>query len=62
MAETSEFFNQFLPNKLSNDPDLGSMGVSFRFDIEGAGSWTLDLNDGGSVTEGEGGSDDDVHR
>jgi putative sterol carrier protein len=52
MADTTEFFNTYLPNKLKDNPDLADMGVTFQFDIDGAGTWSLHLKDGGSVAEG----------
>lgn len=57
MAETADFFGSFLPNKLEKNPDLAaSIGKIFQFDIDGAGTWTLDLTDGGGKVA-EGGSD-----
>ena len=53
MADTAAFFSEFLPNKLQNDSELGDMGSTFQFDIEGAGTWSLILKDGGQVLEGE---------
>jgi len=52
MADTAAFFNEYLPEKLKANPDLADMGSSFQFDIEGAGTWSLQLTDGGKVTEG----------
>lgn len=51
MADTAAFFTDFLPKKIASDEALkGSKGV-YQFDIDGAGTWTLDL-EAGSVTEG----------
>lgn len=51
MADTNEFFNTFLPEKLAANPSLKDIGASFLFNIDGAGSWTLNLSEG-TVTEG----------
>jgi len=62
MAETADFFGAFLPGKLEKNPDLAaSIGKIFQFDIDGAGTWTLDLTSGGgSVAEGASDSADCV--
>lgn len=53
MAETSEFFTDYLPNKLKENPDLVSdIGAVFVFDIDGAGKWTVDLTGEGAISEG----------
>lgn len=53
MADTHEFFNKYLPNKVKNDPSLAEdVNAVFQFDIEGAGSWFLDLTGEGVVGEG----------
>ena len=51
MADTTEFFTEYLPNKLATKPDLKTIGGVFQFDITGAGTWSLDLNEG-TVTPG----------
>ena len=51
MARTEEFFSDYLPNKLDGNDDLKSIGATFQFDIEGAGTWNLDLAEG-AVSEG----------
>jgi putative sterol carrier protein len=57
MSQTREFFETYLPNKMVNDPELASsVNAIFQFDIDGAGSWTLDLTNDGVITEGS--SDD----
>lgn len=57
MADTADFFGSFLPKKLEKNPDLAaSIGKIFQFDIDGAGTWTLDLTDAGGVVN-EGASD-----
>lgn len=51
MADTALFFSDFLPKKIAADPALkGQTGV-YQFDIDGAGTWSLDLG-AGTVTEG----------
>jgi putative sterol carrier protein len=53
MADTNEFFSDYLPNKVKNDPSLAEdINAVFQFNIEGAGEWTLDLTGEGSVAEG----------
>lgn len=54
MAETREFFETFMPEKLKNKPDLAStVNAIFQFDVTGAGIWTIDLvTPGGVVHEG----------
>ncbi|MFT6145824.1 MAG: hypothetical protein ACJATT_002335 [Myxococcota bacterium] len=53
MADTTEFFTDYLPGKLKDNPSLSSIGSVYQFDIDGAGSWTVDLKtDGGAVVEG----------
>lgn len=53
MADTQEFFTDFLPKKIKNDPSLAAdVNSIFQFDIDGAGTWTLDLTGEGTVVEG----------
>lgn len=54
MAETTEFFEKYMPEKLQAKPDLAStVKAIFQFDITGAGTWTIDLlNPPGQVKEG----------
>jgi hypothetical protein len=53
MADVKEFFTDYLPKKLVENPDLAAdVNAVYQFDIEGAGIWTVDLTDGGSVSEG----------
>lgn len=54
MAETADFFNTYMPEKLQNKPDLAaSVKAVFQFDITGAGTWTIDLaTPPGAVREG----------
>ena len=53
MADTNEFFGTVLPAKLGENPDLAAeINAVYQFDVDGAGTWTVDLTDGGSVSEG----------
>ncbi len=54
MADTAEFFETTLPEKIASTPALqASVKNSIQFDITGAGTWTLDLtNAPGAVTAG----------
>ena len=56
MADIQNFFDEVLPNKLTEKPELvESIGSSYQFDIDGAGSWTVDLSgDAGQVRTGGG--------
>lgn len=41
---TEEFFNLIIPQKLANNSHiLNSVVAAFQFDIDGAGTWTIDL-------------------
>ena len=51
MADTSAFFNEFLPNKLAEDESIKDIEGVFLFDIGGAGKWTLNCAEG-TVTQG----------
>ncbi len=55
MAETHEFFHDYMPKKLTDNPGLiTSVKAVFQFNITDAGTWTVDLkNPPGAVTEGE---------
>lgn len=55
MSDVSDFFSDKLPAKLKEDPDIASgINAVYQFDIEGAGTWTVDLTEPpGTVTEGE---------
>ncbi len=57
MADTKEFFDKYLPEKIAAQPELRTMGAVFVFDIKDAGTWTLRLD--GEATAGvvEGGHD-----
>ncbi len=54
MTKTQGFFAEYLPNKIATKPDLvDEMGAVIVFDIDGAGSWTVNLKEApGAVTEG----------
>ena len=54
MADTREFFEKYMVEKLIKNPGLvASVKAVFEFNITDAGTWTVDLlNAPGSVTEG----------
>lgn len=54
MADLNDFFGNYLPNKLSSNPDLAKeINAIYVFDIDGFGKKTVDLTDGsGSVKDG----------
>lgn len=54
MSNVASFFNDSLPAKLTEHPDLADeINAIYQFDIEGAGTWTVDLTEApGSVSEG----------
>ena len=53
MADTHDFFANYLPSKLAKNPDLAkSINATYQFDIDGAGTWTVDLTGDGAVSEG----------
>ena len=58
MAETVQDFFTNLPSRADTSKTAG-MTNSYFFDIEGAGQWTVDVDDG-SVTVSAGGGDADV--
>src|SRR5215469_3783909 len=58
MAGTVQEFFESLPSRADTSKTAG-MTNSYFFDIEGAGQWTVDVDDG-SVTVSEGGGDADV--
>ena len=56
MADTHEFFEKYMPEKITAKPDLWStVRASYQFDItgDGGGTWTVDLSSApGSVSAG----------
>ncbi len=54
MADLNDFFDNYLPNKLAQNPDLAKeINAIYVFDIDGFGQRTVDLTDGsGTVSEG----------
>ena len=54
MADLNDFFANYLPNKLSSNPDLAKeVNAIYVFDIDGFGQKTVDLTDGsGTVADG----------
>ena len=53
MSVTENFFNEILPQKLQENEELAeTIGAAIQFDIEGAGTWTLDCREGGKVVQG----------
>ena len=55
MSKTTSFFTDYLPQKLSDHPDLaGKVDQIFLFEISDVGSWHVDLTVGaGSVSPGQ---------
>jgi len=44
MSDVNAFFHSFLPAKLQENPGLAAdINATYQFDIEGAGTWTVDL-------------------
>ena len=58
MAQSVREFFESLPARVDQTKTAG-MTNSYRFDIEGAGEWTVDVRDG-KVAVNEGGADADV--
>jgi putative sterol carrier protein len=57
MAESVQEFFQNLPSRADSSKTAG-MSNSYLFDIDGAGQWKVDVDDGNvSVTEGAGEAD-----
>jgi hypothetical protein len=53
MADTNDFFANWLPNKLATNPDLvKSINAVYQFDVDGAGQWSVDLTGDGTITPG----------
>jgi hypothetical protein len=54
MADTREFFEKYMPEKLQTNTGLAaSVNAVYQFDITDAGTWTIDLSKPpGEVREG----------
>jgi hypothetical protein len=54
MADINDFFSNYLPKKLSENPGIAKeINAIYQFDIDGAGTWTVDLTkEGGQVASG----------
>jgi putative sterol carrier protein len=54
MADTTQFFSEWLPDRIAKDPALAqSINAIYQFEIAGAGTWNLDLTPAGNkVSEG----------
>ncbi len=53
MSAVANFFEEILPQKLADNEELAeTIGAAIQFDIEGAGTWTLDCREGGKVVQG----------
>ena len=58
MADLNDFFSNYLPNKLKDNPDLAKeIAAIYVFDLDGFGQYTVDLTDGDGTVK-EGGHDD----
>jgi hypothetical protein len=50
MGDTNDFFTNWLPEKLKNNPDLvKSINAVYVFDLDGD-QWTVDLTGAGEIT------------
>jgi len=60
MSKTQGFFAEYLPQKIEGKPSLvDEMNAVIVFDIDGAGSWTVNLKEApGTVSEGSHDSSD----
>ena len=58
MAQSVSEFFEGLPGRVDESKTAG-MNNTYRFDIDGAGSWTVDVRDGKVSVEQDGGADAD---
>lgn len=53
MEAIVEFFTVKLPAKLAANPQIAEqVNAIYQFNLGGAGTWTVDLKNGGKITEG----------
>lgn len=53
MADVRGFFTSYLPNKLAERPEIAKgINAIYQFNLGDAGQWTVDLTEGGGITEG----------
>ncbi len=53
MADLQNFFTEYLPGKLKNNPDLcKEVNAIYQFDLDGFGIYSVDLTGDGEVREG----------
>ncbi len=58
MAQSVSEFFEGLPSRVDESKTAG-MTNTFRFDVEGAGSWTVDVQDGKVSVSQDGGAEPD---
>jgi putative sterol carrier protein len=59
MAQSVNEFFEGLPSRVDETKTAG-LTNTYRFDVDGAGSWTVDVQDGKVSVEQDGGADPDV--
>ena len=59
MAQSVSEFFEGLPSRVDEAKTAG-MTNTYRFDVEGAGTWTVDVQDGKVSVAEDGGADPDV--
>lgn len=53
MADIQDFFANYLPEKMKSNPQLAKdINAVYQFDIDEAGSWTVDMTGEGAVRAG----------
>ena len=53
MADLQNFFSEYLPSKLQNNPDLcKEVNAIYQFDLDGFGTYSVDLTGEGEVRAG----------